>query len=155
METQRQQATTFEKGHGRLERRELTSTTALEEHLDWPGVRQVCRIVRTTVRKGETSTEVQYAITSVDRDRADAMMLMKWWRGHWGIENRLHWIRDESFGEDRCRVRTGSAPQVLAGVRNLVINWLRSCGIGNIAEALRENAWNPGRLFAKLGKGNN
>ncbi len=80
---------------------------------------------------GRPSSEVQYAVTSVARERVSAMDLAIWWRGDWGIENRLHWVRDESFGEDRCRVRTGSAPQVLAGVRNLVINWLRKPGNRN------------------------
>jgi predicted transposase YbfD/YdcC len=133
----------------------FTSTTMLNDHLDWPGVQQVCRIVRTTVRKGETSSEVHYAITSVGRDRADAKRLMRWWREHWKIENQVHWVRDETFGEDRCRVRSGAAPQILAGVRNLVINWLRGHKIGNLAAALRQNAWNPQRLFAQLGKPNN
>tara|TARA_R110002167_G_C12227932_1_gene609470 strand:+ start:87 stop:362 length:276 start_codon:yes stop_codon:yes gene_type:complete len=90
----------------------------------------------------------------VGRDRADAKQLLQWNRGHWGIENRLHWVRDESFGEDRCRVRTKSAPQILAGIRNIAINWLRSQGIDTIAEALRENGWNPQRFFTKLGKPN-
>jgi predicted transposase YbfD/YdcC len=147
-------AATFEKGHGRLERREFSSTTFLNSHLNWPGVKQVCKIIRITNRKGQTTREVQYAITSVDRDRADAATLMKWWRGHWGIENKVHWMRDETFGEDRCRVRTGSAPQVLAGIRNLVMNWLRSRKVDNIAQALRENAWNPQPLFATLRRRN-
>ncbi len=56
--------------------------------------------------------------------------------------------------EDRSRVRTGAAPQILAGVRNLIMNWLRARKIGNIAQALRENAWNPQRLSAMLGKQN-
>jgi len=124
----------------------------LNQHLDWPGAKQVCKITRITTRKAETTTEVAYVITSVGRDRADAKQLLKWNRGHWGIENRLHWVRDETFGEDRCRVRLESAPQILAGIRNLAINWLRSQGIGTIAEALRENGWNSQRLFTKLGK---
>ena len=126
----------------------------LTGHLDWPGVKQVCQLVRTTTRQGETTSEVQYAITSVGRDRADAQTLLQWWRGHWGIENKVHWVRDEVFGEDRSRVRSGSAPQVLAAVRNSVINWLRSDKVDNLAAALRENAWNPQRLFAKLGRQN-
>ena len=89
------------KGHGRVERRQLISSTMLNQYLDWPGVKQVCKITRTTTRKGETTTEVAYAITSVGRDRADTKQLLDWNRGHWGIENRLHWVRDESFGEDR------------------------------------------------------
>ena len=90
----------------------------------------------------------------MERSRADAKQLLQWNREHWGIENRLHWVRDESFGEDRCRVRTKAAPQILAGIRNIAINWLRSQGIDTIAEALRENGWNPQRFFAKLGKPN-
>ena len=124
----------------------------LNDHLSWPGVKQVCRLKRTITRGGKTTTETQYAITSVERARAAAFILLMWWRGHWGIENKVHWVRDETFGEDRCRVRSGSAPQILAGVRNLVINWLRSHKTVNLAAALRENAWNPQRLFAMLGK---
>ena len=63
-------------------------------------------------------------------------------------------MRDETFSEDRRRVRSGSAPQVLAGVRNLVINWLRAHKIDNLAAALRENGWNPQPLFTMLGKQN-
>ena len=132
----------------------MTSTTILNDHLDWPGVKQVCRLERTTLRNGKTTREVAYAITSASRARADAARLLAWWRGHWGIENKEHWVRDETFGEDRSRVRSGSAPQILASVRNLVMNWLRVRKIINIAKALRENAWNPQRLFTTLGKEN-
>lgn len=93
-----------------------------------------------------------YGITSVGRDQANALALLNWNRGHWGIENKIHWVRDESFGEDRCRVQKGSAPQILAGVRNLAINWLRNLKVDNITQALRENGWNPQRLFARLDK---
>ena len=154
MNEERQSARTLNKGHGRVERRELTSTTMLNDHLKWPGVKQVCRLERTTTRRGKTTCDVAYAITSVPRAKADAARLLEWWRGHWGIENKVHWVRDETFGEDRSRVRTGAAPQVLAAVRNLVINWLRSHTIVNIAQAVRENAWNPQRLFATLGNPN-
>ncbi len=132
----------------------MTSTTILNDHLDWPGVKQVCRLERTTLRNGKTTREVAYAITSASRARADAARLLAWWRGHWGIENKEHWVRDETFGEDRSRVRSGSAPQILAGARNLVMNWLRARKIVNIAKALRENAWNPQRLFTTLGRKN-
>ena len=152
MQAEREAASTLGKGHGRVEHRRLISSTLLSEHLDWPGVKQVCQIIRTTTRKSETTTEVAYGITSVGRDQANALTLLNWNRGHWGIENRIHWVRDESFGEDRCRVQKGSAPQILAGVRNLAINWLRNLKVDNIAQALRENGWNPQRLFARLGK---
>ena len=125
---ERDQAMTLNKGHGRIEHRALTSSTMLNEHLDWPGVKQVCQLRRQTLRQGRWTDEIQYAITSVDRDRANPRTLLAWWRGHWGIENKVHWVRDETFGEDRCRVRSGFAPQVLASVRNLVMNWLRTNG---------------------------
>ena len=80
METEREEACTLNKGHGRIEKRRLVTTTMLTEHLDWPGARQACQLTRTITRKGVTTTEVQYAITSVGRDRADAARLMKWWR---------------------------------------------------------------------------
>lgn len=145
---------TLGKGHGRVERRLLETTTILNEHLDWPGTQQVCRLTRTITRRGQITTEVAYAITSVARAQAGAARLLEWWRGHWGIENKIHWVRDETFGEDRSRVRSGSSPQFLAGVRNLVMNWLRSRKVHAIAETLRENAWNPHRLFASLGRWN-
>jgi len=154
MKRERDEASTLGKAHGRIEKRRLVTTTMLHDHLDWPGAKQVCQTTRTRTRKGVTTTEVAYSITSVGRDRANAKKLLEWDRGHWGIENKEHWVRDESFGEDRCRVRTGSAPQVLAGVRNLTMNWLRSLKVDNIAEALRENGWQTNRLFAKLGKEN-
>ncbi len=147
-------AQTLGKAHGRIERRKLETTSILNEHLDWPGTQQVCRLTRTITRRGQTTRQVAYAITSVARTRADAACLLKWWRGHWGIENKVHWVRDETFGEDRSRVRSDSAPEVLASVRNLVMNWLRSRKVHAIAETLRENAWNPQPLFASLGRPN-
>jgi predicted transposase YbfD/YdcC len=154
MEIECEEYSTVGKGHGRVERRQLISTTLFNNDLNWPGVKQVCKIIRRRTRRGKTTTEIVYAITSVGRDRANAKTLLKWNRGHWGIENRLHWIRDETFGEDRCRVRKGSAPQLLAAIRNLSINWLRSRGIDTIAKALRHHGWNPHRLFTKRGKQN-
>ena len=97
MAAERETASTLNKGHGRVEHRRLISSTLLNEQLDWPGVKQVCQIIRTTTRKGETTTEVAYGITSVGRDQADAETLLNWNRGHWGIENRIHWVRDEQL----------------------------------------------------------
>jgi hypothetical protein len=66
--------------------------------------------------------------------------LLRWWRGHWGIENRSQYVRDATMGEDASRIRSGAAPQVLAGFRNAAIGWLRLRGVANIAEALRRDA---------------
>jgi hypothetical protein len=70
---------------------------------------------------------------------------------HWGIEKRLHYVRDVTFGEDACQVRTGAAPQVLAALRNAVIGLLRDAGWSNIAAGLRYNAWRPGAALQLLG----
>ena len=128
------------------------SSTGVNERLRWRDVGQVCQLTRTTPhRDGKTTRDVQYAITSAPRSLADAEQLSAWRRDHWKIENGLHWVRDVTFGEDACRIRTGSAPQNLAAVRNAAIGLLRRLGAANIAAALRENALKVDELLAKLG----
>lgn len=138
------------KERGRRITRRLQATTRVG-HLQWPGAQQVCRLTRTTWRDGKEHLEIEYAITSVSRSRADAGQLLAWWRGHWGIENKVHYVRDVTLGEDASRIRTASAPQVLAATRNAILGLLRCWGCANIAAALRENAYQPARLLAKLG----
>lgn len=119
--------------------------------MDWPGLEQVCRIERTTWRNGQQTVEVDYAITSVPREQGGASQLLTWWRGHWGIENRLHYVRDVAFGEDASRFRSGSGPQIMSALRNASISLLRCLGETNIAAALRTNSYQVTQLFAKLG----
>ncbi len=71
--------------------------------------------------------------------------------GVWGIENRLHWVRDVTFDEDRSQVRTGAAPQVLAGLRNLVISLVRRAGHSNVAAALRRHNAHLSKAFDMMG----
>lgn len=139
------------KGHGRRERRRLEASTRLAEHLDWPGVAQVCRIERWRYVQGQEQHEVAYAITSAPRHLADAAYLLACQRGHWGIENRSHYVRDVTFGEDASQIERGYAPQILAGLRNGLIAALRADGVKNIAATLRQNALKVPRLLAKLG----
>jgi predicted transposase YbfD/YdcC len=144
-------AETSNKGHGRRERRRLEASTRLAEHLDWPGVAQVCRIERWRRIRGKEEHEVAYAITSVPRDQADAAMLLAYNRGHWGIENRSHYVRDVTFGEDASQIQKGHAPQILAGLRNGLIAAMRAEGVKNIAAALRQNAFKVTHMLAKIG----
>jgi predicted transposase YbfD/YdcC len=81
-----------------------------------------------------TTVEVVYGITSLTEAEANAQRLP---RGHWGIENRLPYVRDVTLGEDGCRVRTGSAPQVLAAVRNAVLHLLAGVEAPSTAAAIR------------------
>jgi hypothetical protein len=127
------------------------ATDLLNGYLDWPSVGQVCQVERVVRRGGAARREVAYAITSASPREADAATLLRWWRGHWGIENRSHYVRDVTMGEDAGRIRTGSAPQVLAGFRNAAIGWLRLRGVANIAEALRRNAAQVPKLLTALG----
>jgi predicted transposase YbfD/YdcC len=143
--------TTLDKGHGRRERRTLKATTALNEYLDWPGVAQVGQVESEVVKDGKITQETRYFITSVSRSVADAGQLLKWARGHWSIENRSHYVRDVTMGEDSSRIRKRSGPQVMAAMRNATIGFLRTIGVANVAEALRRNASQVGELFAKLG----
>ncbi len=110
----------------------------------------MCRLERTRWVKGRETTEVVYAITSVPRGQANAAQLLKWWRGHWGIENRLHWVRDVVFHEDGCRIRSGHAPQILSSLRNAAITFLRSLGCEQLTQTIRENAFRVDRLLARL-----
>jgi len=111
---------------------------------------QVCRLERATSYKGRNRQEVAYAITSLSPQQALPERLLTLWRGHWGIENRLHWVRDVTFDEDRCQVRTGAAPQVMAALRNVVIGLLRLAGVVNIAAALRSCAARPSNTVRLL-----
>ena len=120
-------------------------------------MQQVFRITRTRFRphpqtgQWERSTEVAYGITSLSRKQADAKQLLAYNRGHWGIENGLHYVRDVTFGEDRSRLRKGHGPQHLATARNAAIALCRLNNHSNIAEARRDFAWNPQPLFTILG----
>lgn len=130
--------------HGnRWEVRRLWASTALDEYLDWPGVKQVCKIEREVEKGKERQLEVRYGITNMG-PTVKAEKLLEYVRGHWAIENQLHWVRDVTFGEDGSQVRKGSAPEVMSALRNVVIGLLRQAGITNIAAALRHNGWHKG-----------
>jgi predicted transposase YbfD/YdcC len=146
----RQSACSADKGHGRHEVRRLTATTELNDYLDWPGVSQVFVVQRERTVRGETRTETAYGITSLDPRQADASRLLTLVRGHWSIENRLFWVRDMTFGEDQCRVRTGSAPAFLSSCRNLAISLLNRHGRSNKAAALRRHAARPYEALALI-----
>ena len=134
--------TTRDTGHGRRETRTI-KTAQVPEWITFEGAAQVAQLRRTTWRKKSKgsakrkSVEVVYLITSADHRTAPPLVLAGWVRQHWGIENKLHHVRDVTYDEDRSQVRTGSAPQVMATLRNTAIGLLRAAGFDNIAEANR------------------
>lgn len=109
----------------------------MNDYLDWPQVGQVFELERVRESKGKVEVEVVYGITSLKREEADAKRLLGLVRGHWGIESGLHHVRDETLGEDRCRVRTGNSPQVLAAIRNAVVHLLKGVDAPSNAAATR------------------
>ncbi len=141
---------TVSKGHGRITTRHLQASSRLAGHLDWPGLQQVCRIERSTQEQGRESKEIAYAITSLPPQRATAADLLSYNRGHWGIENRLHWVRDVSLGEDACRANLQHCPQNLAALRNVALTLLRRASVNEILYTLRDFATRPADLLRFL-----
>ena len=125
----------------------------MNDYLRWPGVQQVFRVERRIVdrRTGVVQEETVSGVTSLPPERASAAVLLRIVRQDWHIEDRSHWVRDVTFDEDRSQVRTGSIPQVLAALRNLVIGLMRVAGATNIAAATRYYAARPAEALALLG----
>ena len=113
-------ASETEKNRGRIEHRTL-ETTSLVTAQEWPSLKQGFRLTREIRHQGRTTREVVHGITSLPPEVATAADLLAAVRSHWAIENQLHYVRDVVFGEDACRVRTGSGPQTLAALRNVAI----------------------------------
>ena len=138
--------------HGnRHEVRRIWTSTDLNEYSGWPHLAQVCQIERQRTCKGQVQREIAFAITSLCPQKASPGKLLALIRGHWSIENRLHWVRDVTFDEDRSQVRKGSGPQVMACLRNTTIGLLRLKGVTNIAAARRRNACHADEALALLG----
>lgn len=147
---ERQTACTVNKGHGRLEVRTLVSTSQLDEdYLDFPGAAQCFKLTRTRTMRDratgqlKTTTETVCGITSLPREQADADRLLAIVRAHWGIENKVFHVRDQTLGEDACRVRKRSAPVVFSTLRNGVLNVLQTLNVKNRAAQLRTFCANP------------
>jgi hypothetical protein len=146
-------ARTIDGGHGRIDIRTLHVRADPEHELSvtWPGLAQVCRLVHQTQRRSRWHTEVHYKITSLPPERAGPAELLRLSRAHWAIENRLHYLRDVTLGEDGSRIRSGAAPQAMAAMRNLVLAVLHRHGMTNRAAGLRHFAWHPNLAAQALG----
>ena len=130
---------TIEKGHGREERRILTVSAELKASLDWPGAEQVFKLERRfkRTRDGHVSHEVVYGITSLTAQEAGPTRLLQLIRSHWGIENGLHYRRDETLREDWCHLKQGQAPRAMAVINNLIVGLVLRLGQTNLAAARR------------------
>ena len=97
----------------------------------------------TTLGPGRKPASHVFVITSLSARQSTSEQLAAYIRGHRGLENRLHWVRDVIYQEDHSLIRTGNAPRVMATLRNLAISLRRLAGATNIAKALRTAALNP------------
>ena len=131
-------------GHGRRVRRTI-KVAAAPVLLDFAGAVQVAQLRRTRTLAGKKTVEVVYIITSMPSTEASPLQIATWVQGHWGIENKLHWVRDVLYDEDRSSVRTGHAPRVMEILRSTAISILRLTGETSIAAATRHHARNPHR----------
>jgi len=146
------QASTTERRRGRIEVRQIKVSTELTAYLSrrWPHLQQVAEVTRTVTCQGKTTHEVLYLITDLTPQQASPHRLLQVNRGHWHIENGLHYVRDVDFGEDRSRLRSGNAPQVMAALRNLVITLIHRFGSTQIAASRRYFAYHPEQALAFL-----
>lgn len=133
--------------HGRRARRAIKAGLA-PAWIEFEGTAQVAQLRRTVTKNGKKTVEVVYLIIS-DRD-ADPAALAAWVRSHWEIENRLHWVRDVTYQDDKSLVRTENAPRVMATLRSLAISLLRLHDHANIAAANRHHARDPQRTLKLL-----
>jgi predicted transposase YbfD/YdcC len=143
---------TKNKGHGRIEHRTI-QTQPVSEDIGFPYAAQAFLIERyvTDTSSGKCSAVAVLGVTSLTTDRAGSPQIAGHVRQHWGIENKLHYVRDVTYGEDASRVRAGNAPRVMASFRNLAVSVQRLAGHTNIAAALRAAARDVTRPLTLLG----
>jgi len=133
-----QHYTDIGKGHGRIEHRTVSLCTTLEHIPDWPGLQTLIRVEsRRQFQKGghpriETATR-DYIASFCESAEALAQRI----RGYWGVENKVHHVRDVTQGEDASRIRMHQLPQLFAVARNLALNLYRSDDFDNMAQAER------------------
>ena len=131
----------------------MRASTALNNYLDFPYCGQVFKLDRERIhlKTGEVETETIYGITSLPPEKASPERLLRLNRGHRGIENRSHHVRDVTFDEDRQQVRTKTGPQMLACLKNFAISLIRLFGGKNIASMTRALAASSTAVFSMLG----
>ncbi len=140
---------TFDHAHGRYDWRTITVSSALKDYLDWPQAAQVFKVEHRFVRvkEGKAQTEIRYGVTSLTRTEANPARLLALKRGHWGIENKLHYRRDETMREDWCHLKKGHTAHALAIINNLVLGLLLGQGVKNVPQARRDYDAHPAKAF--------
>jgi predicted transposase YbfD/YdcC len=138
--------------HGRIETRNIWTTTDLNDYLNFPHVGQAFAIERISIHKktGKPSHDLAYGITSRPPQQADAQRLLEINRGHWTIENSCHYILDWNYDEDRSRIRTGHGPENMTRLRRFAIGVIKSKGVRSVAQKMRQLNRNTRLVFDYL-----
>jgi predicted transposase YbfD/YdcC len=141
-----------EKQAGRIEERQITTSSLLNDYVDWPYLGQVFKLERrfTSLATGEVESEVQYGLTSLTAQEASPQRLLEIVRSEWGIENGLHYRRDVTFQEDQTRMTDKKMGRVMAIINNLVISLFNSQGFHNHAHARRVFNASPDKALALI-----
>ena len=144
---------TVEQGHGRIATRTLEASPSLNAWLDWPDVGQVLRRTcqRVHPHTGAIQEAVMLGITSLPFAPRRVARIEEFWRGHWSIENKVHYVRDVTLGEDRGQAHTGATAQALATLRNAILTLIRATRWRYIADAIRHYAAAPRRALELIG----
>jgi len=138
-----QHAQTTEKAHGRLDMRSIRVSSELKGYSDWPGLEQVFEIRRCWRSKSVWKEAVRYGVTSLPAMIAIPERLLTLKRGHWIMENSLHYVKDVTMSEDKSTVHTGNGPKIMAALRNTVVSLLRHAGFSTLAARMRYNSTHP------------
>ena len=135
--------------HGRIEQRKIWVSNKLNDYLEFPHVGQVFLVERHVIEKktGKESAELAYGITSCKPDQASPKKVLATNRSHWCIENCCHYIVDTVYNEDRSRIRTGNGPENMTRLRRFAVGLLKSRGVKNIAEKMRQLLLNTRQLL--------
>jgi len=155
---QRRSAWTVNRGHGRIENRFLLLAAVTGEQVSWPGVTQVFSLERRRYhppragKAAQESRELVYGITSLAVEEAGPETVLRLQRGHWSIENQVHWVLDTFFREDERRVREGSVARGVAALRRGALNLLRLLGGRSVPEAADRVKADPTRLLPLMGR---
>ncbi len=148
------QAETWDKGHGRLEHRQITCSPDLNDWFgkDWQGIEQVFRLERTAriLKTNQTRHEVVYGLSSLSMRQASPERMLSLIRDHWAIENKLHYRRDGSLGEDACQTRTGPVPHLLAQLNSTALSLMDRLGVRNVARQMRYFDAHPEQALALM-----
>ncbi|WP_420824647.1 ISAs1 family transposase [Thiorhodococcus mannitoliphagus] len=138
--------------HGRLERRSIWTSTALNASLDFPHVGQIFAIERHTIEKktGKVSIETVYGVTDHTPDSADPARLLGFNRGHWGVEAH-HWILDWNWDEDHCTIRTGHGPENITRLRRFAIGLIKAKSNDSVSATIDKLARKVRRVCDYLG----